>query len=178
MQLNFIYNNKNISIKSATEADAPLLLYWWNDGEIMAHAGFPLGAQTTLEKVKNSISKNTESKQLLIIYCEKIPIGEMNYQEENNVYSLGIKICNKMFQNNGYGTEILKQFFNYLFTKKNAEKITCDTNLKNIRAQFVYENKLKMKRVKTTYNSWTNQIGELCSATFFEITKKDFFNSL
>ena len=65
----FIYNNKNISIKSATEADAPLLLYWWNDGEIMSHAGFPLGAQTTLEKVKNSISKNTESKQLLIIYC-------------------------------------------------------------------------------------------------------------
>ena len=176
MQLNFVYDNKNFTIKSAVKTDAPLLLYWWNDGEIMAHAGFPLGLQITAQKVKENISKNSYNCQLMIIYCDDTPIGEMNYRAEGNVYDFGIKICNKEFQNGGYGTEILKQMFNYLFTVKNAEKLTCDTNLKNIRAQYVYEYKLKMKRVKTLYYCWTNQIGEKSSATFFEITKKDFLS--
>ena len=33
----------NITIRSATLADAPLLNAWWNDGAVMAHAGFPQG---------------------------------------------------------------------------------------------------------------------------------------
>ena len=68
-------------------------------------------------------------------------------------------------------------FLSIFLPKKNAEKITCDTNLKNIRAQLVYEDKLKMKRVKTLYNNWTNQIGELCSTTFFEITKDEYYKN-
>ena len=174
MELNFTYNQKSFYIRSAIESDAPLLLYWWNDGEIMAHAGFPLGLQITIDKVKESIAKNDENRQLLIIYIEDMPIGEMNYTNNDGVYSFGIKICNKTYQNNGYGTEILKHLFEYLFNVKNAKKITCDTNLKNIRAQYIYENKLHMKRVKTSYKSWKNQIGELCSATFFEISKEDY----
>ena len=175
MKFDFIYNKKSFTIKSAEETDASLLLYWWNDGEIMAHAGFPLGLKTTIDKVKENIAKNNEDKQLLIIYCEDMPIGELSYTNTNGAFDIGIKICNKSFQNNGYGTEILKHFFKYLFEEKNANKITCNTNLKNIRAQLVYENKLKMKRIKTIYNSWTNQIEESCSLTFFELSKNDFF---
>lgn len=174
MQLQFTINDKSFTLRSAVESDDSLLLYWWNDGEIMAHAGFPLGLKTTIEKVKENIAKNNENYQLLIIICDDIPIGEINFRAEDKIFEFGIKICNKTYQNNGYGTEILKHLFHYLFTERNAEKIKCDTNLKNIRSQMVYEKKLKMKRVETLYNCWTNQIGELCSATVFEISKDDY----
>lgn len=35
------YNN--LTIRNATVEDADLLSEWWNNGEIMAHAGFPNG---------------------------------------------------------------------------------------------------------------------------------------
>ncbi len=177
MELTLTHNDKTLTIKQAQEADAPLLLYWWNDGEIMAHAGFPLGLKIDLEKVIHSITRKDKKGVLFIIYCADTPIGEMSYKVEGNEYDFGIKICNKAFQSGGYGTAILKRFFEYLFNVKNAEKITCNTNLKNIRAQLVYEDKLKMKRVKTLYNNWTNQIGELCSTTFFEITKDEYYKN-
>ena len=31
----------DIIIRAAEVHDAPLLTKWWNDGEVMAHAGFP-----------------------------------------------------------------------------------------------------------------------------------------
>ena len=38
-------------IRDAVTADAQQLTAWWNDGAVMAHAGFPLGLGTTVEKV-------------------------------------------------------------------------------------------------------------------------------
>ncbi|WP_279306871.1 hypothetical protein [Paenibacillus pseudetheri] len=35
--------NGNLVIRNATANDVPLLYSWWNDGKIMAHAGFPNG---------------------------------------------------------------------------------------------------------------------------------------
>lgn len=32
---------KEITIRTAVEHDAYTLLKWWNDGNVMAHAGFP-----------------------------------------------------------------------------------------------------------------------------------------
>lgn len=174
MELNFNHRDKTINIKSATENDAPLLLSWWNNGEIMAHAGFPLGLNIDLNKIKENIAKNNDNRQLLIIRCNNIAIGEMNFEIKNKIASFGIKICNKSFQNGGYGTVILKELFKFLFENKKVNKIVCDTNLNNTRAQFVYEKKLNMKKVKTEYNCFTNQIGEKCSAVFFEVTKQNF----
>ena len=118
MKQNFIFNKKSFTIKSAEECDASLLLYWWNDSEIMAHAGCPFGLNTTIDKVKESIAKNNENRQLLIIYCEVKPIGELNYTNTKGEFDISIKICNKLFQNSSYGTEILKHFFKFLFKEK------------------------------------------------------------
>ena len=38
----FLKHN-NLIIRNATEKDAEQLALWWNDGKIMAHAGFPNG---------------------------------------------------------------------------------------------------------------------------------------
>ena len=42
---------KNLTIRDAVAADAEQLTAWWNDGAVMAHAGFPKGLGTTEEKV-------------------------------------------------------------------------------------------------------------------------------
>ncbi len=39
------YND--ISIRNAETKDCEQLAKWWNDGNVMAHAGFPLGLGTT-----------------------------------------------------------------------------------------------------------------------------------
>lgn len=177
MNKSFTFNKKKIKIRPANEMDADCLLSWWNDGNIMAHAGFPNGVNTTMEKVLQNISKNSDTRELLMIEVDGVSIGELNYKIDGKVADIGIKICDNQFQNGGYGTAILKQFYKTLFEQKNINKITCDTNLKNIRAQLVYESKLKMKRVKTLYNCFENQVGEKCSVSFFEISKKDFMKA-
>lgn len=39
----------NLTIRNAAEEDAAQLALWWNDGRIMAHAGFPNGTGQTAE---------------------------------------------------------------------------------------------------------------------------------
>ena len=34
---------QDLTIRNATAEDAPLLERWWNDGALMAHAGYPNG---------------------------------------------------------------------------------------------------------------------------------------
>lgn len=42
---------ENLTIRQAKASDAKQLTAWWNDGAVMAHAGFPKGLGTTEEKV-------------------------------------------------------------------------------------------------------------------------------
>ena len=61
------------------------------------------------------------------------------------VAEIGIKICDFSYQNKGYGNELLHMLITYLFEdgdlneKYRVDKIILDTNLKNVRAQHVYE---------------------------------------
>ena len=71
---------KDIVIRNATAADAIMLETWWNDGTIMAHAGFPNGtgqmAEEIAEKIKNDADK---VHRRMIIELAGTPIGETNY---------------------------------------------------------------------------------------------------
>ncbi len=40
----------NLTIRQTKIADAKQLVAWWNDGAVMAHAGFPNGLGTTKEE--------------------------------------------------------------------------------------------------------------------------------
>ena len=55
---------KNILIRDAKENDATILTKWWNDGKIMAHAGFPEGINTTVQKVKHQL----QEKMILFLF--------------------------------------------------------------------------------------------------------------
>lgn len=43
---------KNLTIRNAETADSDQLSLWWNDGAVMAHAGFPNGLGTPLRTLR------------------------------------------------------------------------------------------------------------------------------
>lgn len=167
--------HKSICIRNATPSDASLLCKWWNDGAVMAHAGFPLGLNTTEGEIMNKILAETDdTTRRHIILVNDVPIGEMNYiQADENSCEMGIKICEKAYQNKGLGTQILSLFIDGLFRERKYKKIMLDTNLNNLRAQHVYE-KLGFTKVRTNLNSWKNQLGEMQSSVDYELTEDRF----
>ena len=165
-----------ITIRNAEKADCEQLAAWWNDGKVMAHAGFPLGLGTTAEEIENQIASDTdETKRLLIIEYRSVRIGEMSYRNlGNRTAEIGIKICEPAYQEQGLGRVILSLLISRLFSAGYA-KIVLDTNLNNTRAQHVYE-KLGFRKVRVRVNSWTDQLGELQSAADYELGPEEFID--
>lgn len=162
-----------LTIRNATAEDAEILCRWWNDGAVMAHAGFPNGIGTSVEKVAASLKQDTDLSRKLILELEGAAIGEMSYRTtEERIAEIGIKICDASQQEKGYGTTFIRMLIDYLFEHMGYDKITLDTNLKNERAQHVYE-KLGFRKTATRMNSWKNQLGELQSSVEYELSKED-----
>ena len=169
-----IYND--LVIRDAAVDDAGQLCAWWNDGKVMAHAGFPNGLNETPESVRESIAGDSdEAGRLHIIELSGKPIGEMNYRNlGNGAVEIGIKICDFGEQNKGQGTVLLRMFIDALFRYHDYEKIVLDTNVKNTRAQHVYEDKLGFRRLGIREHSWQDQLGEWQSAVDYELKKDDW----
>ena len=158
----------NILLRDATKEDAKQLAEWWNDGAIMAHAGFPNGLGTTEEEVAEDIGAGA-----LIIEEAGKPIGEANYRiVDDKVAKIGIKIYETDCQNRGLGRIILSMLISWLF-EQGFEKIVLDTNLTNLRAQHVYES-LGFRKLRINYDSWTDQLGNKQSAVDYELTEDNF----
>ena len=167
-------SKNDIRIRNAGAADCEQLAAWWNDGKIMAHAGFPNGLGTTPEHIREEIADDTDdTKRRLIIEYKGTPIGEMSYYNlGGNVAEMGIKICNTDYQEKGLGRTILSMLITELF-ERGYEKIVLDTNLKNERAQHVYE-MLGFRRLRVNIDSWEDQLGELQSSVDYELVPGDF----
>lgn len=170
---------KNLLIRNATKEDAPILCGWWNDGSVMAHAGFPNGLGITPESIIQRLANDSDDTyRRLIIETDSVPVGEMSYRNVGDkVAEIGIKICNPAKQNRGMGTRFLRMLIYSLLNDMGYEKIILDTNVKNTRAQHVYE-KLGFKKVAVRENAWKNQLGELQSSIDYELTKDDFLTGL
>jgi RimJ/RimL family protein N-acetyltransferase len=166
----------NLTIRNATEKDAKQLAAWWNDGAVMAHAGFPNGLGTTPERITADLAGDSdETTRRHIIDLSGKPIGEMNYRNLGDKTAIiGIKICDFAEQNKGYGTVLLTVFIDALFRYMEYETIDIDTNLTNTRAQKVYEQKLGFQKICVNENSWKNQLGELQSQVCYKLKKADW----
>ena len=160
----------DLTIRDAHPADAPQLVLWWNDGAVMAHAGFPLGLGTTVEK---EAARLPAPGRLMLEYQTR-PIGEMSWRDVGNAAEIGIKICDATMQERGLGRIALSLLIGELFSMGFA-KIVLDTNLNNRRAQHVYE-KLGFQKVAVRENSWTDQLGIPQSAVDYELTPENFIN--
>lgn len=159
---------KNLTIRQAEIYDVKQLAAWWNDGAVMAHAGFPNGLGITEEEVIGKLRNG-----LMVIEENTRPIGECNYRDiGNSVAEIGIKICETDCQNRGVGRKILSMLISWLF-QNGYSKICLDTNLTNTRAQHVYES-LGFCRVRTNINSWRDQLGRLQSSVDYELREESF----
>lgn len=172
--MHLTYNQ--ITIRNAEAKDAPLLAQWWNDGAVMAHAGFPNGLGTSAQRVAADIATDTDdTRRRLILEYDCSPIGEMCYRNEGNkTAEIGIKICEQSFQEKGIGRVALSMLIRYLFDS-GYTVIALDTDLENKRAQHVYE-KLGFRKLRTNENSWKNQLGQWRSSVDYELTAADFHN--
>lgn len=164
----------SITIRNAAPEDAPQLAAWWNDGAVMAHAGFPKGLGTTAEKIAVDIAGDSDdTRRRLILLLKEIPIGEMVYYNiGNQAAEIGIKICETSYREKGIGRVALSMLIKYLF-QSGYSKIVLDTNLKNTRAQHVYE-KLGFQKIRVNIDSWKNQLGEPESSVDYELTIETF----
>jgi len=167
----------NILIRNAEAEDAVILAEWWNDGAVMAHAGFPNGTGQTADEIARSLEKDTdETRRRLIIEIDGTPAGEMDYRNVgNSTAEMGIKICDFSKQEKGHGRRVLSMLIASLFEDLGYEKIVLDTNLNNTRAQHVYEI-LGFRKLRVNENSWKNQLGELQSQVEYEMAQADFIN--
>lgn len=170
---------QELTIRSADKTDAKQLCDWWNDGKIMAHAGFPNGLGETPERIRERLMSNSDDTQRLhIIESSGKPIGEMHYRNNGGgVARIGIKICDFSEQDKGTGTVLLTMFIDALFRYYSYEKVILDTNVRNRRAQHVYENKLGFKRKGVTENAWRDQLGEWQSSINYELEKENWLSA-
>lgn len=167
----------NLVIRNATAEDSRTLCNWWNDGKIMAHAGFPNGIGCTEQEILEKLLTDTDVNRRLILDIDGVPSGEMNYRTiADGTAEIGIKICDADQQEKGFGTLVLTLLINYLFVNMGYHTIVLDTNAKNTRAQHVYE-KIGFRKVALHLNSWRNQLGEWQSSIDYELTKAEFHHN-
>lgn len=161
-------------IRNATADDALQLARWWNDGAVMAHAGFPNGLGITPEEIAASLAEDVEGVHRRHIIEENgAPIGEMNYRNTGNgTAEIGIKICVSECQNRGLGRRLLKLFIDGLFHELGFAEIILDTNLNNLRAQHVYES-LGFEKVRVNVDCWTDQLGRKQSSVDYRMARPD-----
>ena len=159
---------KDISIRTALPEDAPLLVRWWNDGSVMAHAGFPNGLGTTVAKEAPRLT----GRRMMILEGNR-PIGECSARNVGGgIVEIGIKICETDCQNRGVGRIVLSMLIRHLFDA-GFRKIILDTNLNNLRAQHVYE-KLGFQKLRVNVDSWKDQLGRPQSSVDYELSPADF----
>ena len=167
---------KNLTIRNATVEDADLLSSWWNDGKIMAHAGFPNGIGKTACEIAEDLKEDNDEDRRLIIELDKRPIGEMSYgRVGEDTVEIGIKICDFSEHDKGYGKILLSMLIISLFEDMGYKKVILDTNANNKRAQHVYE-ELGFRKLQVRENSWRNQLGELQSSIDYDMYLEDFVN--
>lgn len=164
----------NITIRNAVPEAALLLAAWWNDGAVMAHAGFPNGLGTTAEKVAQELAQDSDNtRRRLILLFGQVPIGEMVYRNlGNQAAEIGIKICKQQYQEKGIGRVALSMLIKHLF-RTGYTRILLDTDLNNTRAQHVYE-MLGFQKLRVNRNSWQNQLGVWESSVDYELMMKTF----
>lgn len=162
--------HKNITVRTALPEDAHQLVLWWNDGAVMAHAGFPNGLGTTVQ----AEAARLPGRRMIIEEGGR-PIGECNFRDKGEgVAEIGIKICETDCQNRGVGRIVLSLLIRRLFDD-GFDRIILDTNLNNLRAQHVYET-LGFKKLRVNIDSWRDQLGRPQSSVDYELIEEGFVN--
>ena len=146
-----------VSFRKAQIIDAQTLCDWWNDGNIMAHAGFPNGIGTIVADVEEQIT-NWGDDGFYIIELDGKPVGEMHYRDKGDkVADIGIKVCDFNLHGKGVGSSALTLLIHHIWDK-GFEKIIVNCNTKNAAGNALYR-KVGFIFTHTEENAWTDPAG-------------------
>ena len=67
---------QNLTIRDAVVQDAGQIAQWWNDGRVMAQAGFPNGTGEMGQDIAGTINNCDTRNRLLLKEMEEIEMGE------------------------------------------------------------------------------------------------------
>ena len=164
-----------LSFRAARPEDAEVLCAWWNDGDMMAHAGFPRGLGMTAQAVRQKIlAESDESIRRYLIEYDGAPIGEMSARNlGRQTCEIGIKLCEAEYQNRGLGKAILSRFIRFLMNGRGFERIVLSTTPENLRARHLYE-RLGFRELRLNENSWIDQDGNPRSSVECELRRETF----
>ena len=168
---------KKLTIRNATIHDSTLLSAWWNDGRIMAHAGFHYGTGETPSQISQRLLANQNGPHhRYILEYKEIPIGEMSYQDlDSHIAEIGIKICNETYQDMGLGRLFLSMMIEYLFEEQGFARIVLDTNQKNHRARHIYE-RLGFRQQRIRPDAFRDDTGVWQTVVDYALEPCDFVN--
>lgn len=176
---------EKICIRPLEPGDEEMLHRWWNDGDIMAHAGFPYGTLQGINAIREIVRRESAQEALfpsskIFMLCRRhdmSPIGEISYggyDRHNQRCEIGIKICDSTVRERGYGTEALALFMDYLFNYLNLNKIELTTMPDNKRAYHVYE-KMGFKRSGVLRKHYFDaRVGQFVDSIYMDILKKEW----
>ena len=166
---------EDLKIRFAEAKDTKELFRWWNDGKVMAHAGFPAGLGISEEEIRKLIGKDDEHSRHLILEYREEAIGEMNYRLPEDHAEIGIKICEAEKQEKGLGRRYLSLLIEELF--KEREEIRLDTCAENARARHVYE-LLGFRLKDLCRNGYTDPSGKSHDVAYYTLKKEEFHSFL
>lgn len=166
---------KDLKIRKASLEDAGILLDWWNDGSVMAYAGYPDGKKTKEVIIRHYIDHDTKHYRHIIEYKGKA-IGEINYRDTNDTQaSLSIMIAKEDLQNKGLGKIILSLFIDVLFKDYGFKKINIETYKSNPRSIHVAES-LGFKKFREFENNRHDTRGKPLSTIEYQLVEDDFIS--
>ena len=81
---------EGVLLRNAEAGDAGQLAAWWNDGKVMAHAGFPLGLGTTPESLWRDASAVTLASE------ESVEAADIFMTAMKNNFDVGRNIIDRI----------------------------------------------------------------------------------
>ncbi|HHX29762.1 MAG TPA: GNAT family N-acetyltransferase [Clostridiaceae bacterium] len=172
----------DIVIRSAVPEDAPTLNRWWNDGRIMAYAGYPDGLGESLSESREVIcSWQGKPDHLCMIEIDGRPAGELSYRlrGDGTAWPAWV-IADPSLRNKGYGSRIIRLLFHFIFsdpkTNENfpVDRIIWDTPVGNKRARHVYEKKIGARLTGIRERDFMDQRGRWLDMAVYEMSRERF----
>jgi len=147
-----LYQRNLLSVRLLRQEDAPLLVKWLSDPEVLA---FYEGRDRPhdMEMVKTSFYSGDEDDTRCIIQYDGYPIGYIQFyligEEERDeygfndfrgiIYGMDQFIGETGYWGRGIGTLLVQATVDYLIRERTADKIVMDPGVANARALHVYE---------------------------------------
>ena len=164
-----------ISFRKATKKDVPIILKWWNDGNVMKDVGFPQGLDLTHDEVVQSIKGYQEQAQanfFVILDEDKKVIGEFCFKViREKVATFDIKVGEINNQGKGYGRQSVLQGIEYIKRIETINLIEIEVSPENSRAISLYQS-IGFHEVKRLPNHWKDGLGNLRDTIVYQLEIK------